>query len=249
MGMIKRMKRGLIIDLETSGLDPKTDKIIEIALLEFEIKENFSSHIVSSFSQLQDPQIALSEDLIKLTGITDSILSGKNIQWDIVGDTFAKVDFIVAHNMEFDRSFLKYQSEINVDAYHWVCSQNHIDWFKKGHKTRALNYLACDQGFINPFPHRALFDCATTYRLISNHMEEMINKSYEKQFEFLATYAPFEQKDHLKNNGYRWDPTRRVWYKLVFQSDVNEEREFLNDKIYQGKSLHQENNISADCAS
>ena len=245
----KNMKHAVILDLETTGLDPKKDKIIEIGLLEFLIDDNFSPHILSLHSELEDPEQDLSEDIESLTGLNKKILAGRKIDWNLVASYLSRSSFVLAHNMNFDRSFLQNQTDLDIQSYHWVCSQNHIDWFKKGHKTRSLNYLACDQGFINPFPHRALFDCATTMRIISPYLKEMIERSYEKQFEFLATSAPFEQKDHLKANGYSWDPKRRVWYKLVFQSELSDERNFLLDNIYRGNSLHQEKELLSSFAS
>ena len=44
--------------------------------------------------------------------------------------------------------------------------------------------------FRKSFAHRALFDCATTFRLITPYMQELIQNSFQKEFRIPATGAP-----------------------------------------------------------
>jgi len=62
---------GLIIDVETTGLDPNTDKIIELAILPF----HFSSDgvifdLLLSYAGFEDPGQSLSDEVAQLTGQT-----------------------------------------------------------------------------------------------------------------------------------------------------------------------------------
>lgn len=234
------MDYGLIIDLETTGLNPKEDKIIEVGILEFAIGEEMQPFVASMYSELEDPKVEITEEIEKITGIKNAHVHGRSINWQQVQSLLNKASIVIAHNMEFDRGFLQERPELNLEGIHWGCSAKHIDWFGHGFKTRALNYLAADHGFVNPFAHRALFDCAATFRLIAPYMSELIETSYEKEVKIRATGAPFEVKDLLKEQGYRWEPKERVWFKSVFERSLNEERQFLQEKIYQGKPRHQE---------
>tara|TARA_Y100000991_G_C21945967_1_gene337472 strand:- start:142 stop:858 length:717 start_codon:yes stop_codon:yes gene_type:complete len=234
---------GLIVDVETTGLDPEKDKIIEIGLLEFAVYSDEEAKITSMYSQLEDPGTSLSPEIIKITGITETLLQGKTIDWSLVGSYFSQASIVIAHNMEFDRAFLMKKDEIKKTQCHWACSIRHIDWKKYGFKSQSLNYLACDQGFVNPFPHRALFDCATTFQVIKKYIHELVHNSYQKQYEIQAVGAPFELKEKLKQNGYFWNPRKRLWCKILFADQLQGERDFLKEEIYRGNLRHEESLI------
>jgi hypothetical protein len=75
-------------------------------------------------------------------------------------------------------------------------------------------------------------------------MSELIETSYEREVLFSAIGAPFETKDILKGNAYRWNPEERVWQKTVFAKKIEIEREFLKENIYRGGvSKHREDII------
>ena len=236
------METGCIIDVETTGLDPNNDVIIEIGLIEFAVDNDTKQpQILSMYSACENPNIPIPKKIEEMTGIKAQFLPGQKIDWSLVKAVFDRSTIIIAHNAPFDQSFLMKKRELQDLDRHWACSQKHIDWEGKGFRSQALNYLAADHGFLNPFAHRALFDCATTFRLISPHLEELIATSYQREIKLLAISAPFETKDMLKNKHYRWDGKERVWHKTVFESKIEEERHFLQSKIYPGnKSLHEE---------
>ena len=90
-------------------------------------------------------------------------------------------------------------------------------------KTRKLSHLAADHGFLNPFPHRALFDALTSLRLLSSYpLEEVIRYAGAPAVTLVAWNLPFERKDEAKNAGFQWDPAARRWFKTVkdFQVDA-----------------------------
>lgn len=239
------MNSGLIVDLETTGVDPLNDKIIEVGLLEFTVTADGTAKITRMFSYLEDPEEPLSEDIKKITGLDDELLAGQKTDWQQVRNLMQEAAIVIAHNAPFDRSFIEQRSELNDLNLHWGCSVKHINWQRHGYKTRALNYLAADNGFVNPFAHRALFDCATTFRLIAPHLQELISRSTLKEYLVSAVGAPFAVKDQLKARQYRWNGEQRVWAKTIFEDEIEEERAFLREEIYQGQSgQHQEEVIS-----
>lgn len=234
------MDFGIIVDLETTGLNPLEDEIIEIGILEFSVNQSIKPTLARCYGALQQPSKPLTPIIQKITGLTDEALVNQKIDWPLVRQYLEQASIVIAHNAAFDRSFLERQPELSSLDLHWGCSQKHIDWHKHGFKSRALNYLACDHGFLNPFAHRAMFDCATTFRLITPYLGELINRSYEREFELLAHQAPFDKKDVLREQGYRWNQGSRVWGKKVFESQLPEERTFLKQQIYSDESMHSE---------
>lgn len=237
------MDTGLIIDLETTGTDPEKDKIIEIGIVEFAVEEGKPPMITNIYSSLEDPGVPLEDEIKKITGLDDPWLAGQRINWELVRRWFSKASMAIAHNAAFDRSFLLRREELAPLAIHWACSMRHINWQEHGFRNRSLNYLAADHGFVNPFAHRAVFDCAATFRLISPYLNELIHNSYQKEFAVFATGAPFEVKDLLRQRQYRWDAERRVWHKTVMEKDLQAERDFLAGEIYSGTDLHEEQEV------
>lgn len=237
------MDYGLIVDLETTGLDANKDRVIEIGICEFGWSAGSDPTLLGMYGALQDPGIALPPEIVQLTGLTDAALKGHEINWDIVLAAWNRASVIVAHNAQFDRGFLQNIPALKGQVKHWACSVRHIDWDAKGFGTRKLTYLAAEHGFVNPFAHRAVFDCATTFRLVQPHMQELITNSFEPEVKFIAAGSPFESKDILKANHYRWDAEQRVWHKTVINKRADAERQFLAEKVYKGTPRHVEESI------
>lgn len=229
------MDYGLIVDVETTGVDPESDRIIEIGLIEFGVGEDWKPFITSMYGGLEDPGQVLSEEIKKLTGIDDHMLKDRQIDWDLVQSYFDRSVIYIAHNAAFDQAFLLKRLQGDRLTGRWACSLKHIDWPGHGFRTRALNYLAADQGFVNPFAHRAMFDCATTFRVIEPYFQELVTRSYLREFKIAAKGAPFEAKDKLKERRYRWDPEQKFWYKTILEDRLEEERQFLTSEIYTGR--------------
>jgi DNA polymerase III subunit epsilon len=223
-----KMEYALIVDVETTGLDPKKEKIIEIGILEFGWEEGRSPLVTRAYSGLEDPGEPLSAEIQMITGIHDALLVGRKIDWSLVQAIFAADHrIVIAHNAAFDRSFLVRRPELRLEGIHWGCSMGHINWRAHGFKTRALNYLAADHGFANPFAHQALFDCATTLRLVTPYLEEIVRRSRLREYRLFADKATFEQRDALKARGYSWDAAARVWFLTVLEDLLAAEVDFL----------------------
>ena len=234
------MDFGLIVDVETTGLDPVADQIIEIGVIEFAVQGSSLPQITRMYGALQDPGVPLSPEIERITGITTAALAGQAIDWAVVRNIFARASIVIAHNAKFDRAFIEASGQLGSQSLHWACSLSHVDWRAKGFTSKALSHLAADHGFVNAFAHRAVFDCATTFRLVAPHLEELIARSYEREFVLRAVGAPFETKDQLRQRGYAWDSEQRVWWKLVGESALAAERAFLATDVYRGASRHVE---------
>lgn len=94
----------IALDVETTGLDPVTDKIIEISLIKFKYGK-----AISSISSLINPKRKVSKKITELTGITNEMLEYEDTIEDILFDllNFIGTNAIVAHNAMFDIKFLR----------------------------------------------------------------------------------------------------------------------------------------------
>ena len=94
----------ICIDLETTGLNPKRDRIIEIGAVKVR-----NGQIVDTFQQLIDPKQELEERVEILTGISSLELKGQpTIQQRLPElKEFLGEDILLGHRVLFDYSFLK----------------------------------------------------------------------------------------------------------------------------------------------
>ena len=101
--------REIILDIETTGLEYKEGhRIIEIGCIELNKKE-----VGSNYHQYVNPSKTLTEDNIKIHGITNEYLADKPLFEEIADDflEFIKDSSIIAHNASFDIGFLNFELE------------------------------------------------------------------------------------------------------------------------------------------
>ena len=98
------MRRALLLDTETTGVNPATDRVIEVAVILFDLE--LGCPIESYASLLQ----ATGNDAESANGIPPAALVDANHAievWRRVAEVAVKADVIAAHNAEFDRSFVR----------------------------------------------------------------------------------------------------------------------------------------------
>lgn len=92
------------LDLETTGLDPDRDAIIEVGATRFDLKGG-----CESFQTLVDPRRAIPYRVQCLTGITDEDVAGAPLFAEVAADLerFIGADPVVGQNVSFDLGFLE----------------------------------------------------------------------------------------------------------------------------------------------
>lgn len=204
------------IDLETTGLNPDTDEIIELGAVIWDTQRQIP---IKMYSEMVIAEKQLSAEITSLTGITDQDLTewGVSPQEALINlESMArKCSSIVAHNgKEFDQLFiaryLKMYPEVQIDLP-WIDTLTDLP-YSEALKTRKLSYLAAEHGFLNPFAHRSLFDVLTMMKIFSQYpVEEIVNISRSPMVRVVA-HVSFEERDKAKAMGFRWDPTRKEWF-------------------------------------
>lgn len=238
---------GLFIDTETTGLDYKKDKIIEIALIPFEYSEDGRILAVEEgYNAFQDPGFPLDEQITALTGITNEMLKGQVIDKALLDKIVTSANLIVAHNSGFDRKFVEEQFPIFTQKP-WGCSYVHVPWSKENIASAKLEYLAYKFGFFYE-AHRATMDCLVAIHLLTQLLpssgdlvfKKLLDNARKKSYRIWAESAPFAVKDILKERGYRWSDGNngrfRSWYIEVDEENKQAELEFLEEIIYKKKT-------------
>ncbi len=167
---ITNMDEYIVLDIETTGLAFRTEKITEIGAVKVK-----NGEIVDEFESFVNPEIPIPSRVVELTGITDEMVKDADTI-EIVMPKF--LEFIgdlklVAHNADFDIGFLKYNAEkigLKMDNEYidsLAISRNLFPEFKK-HK---LGIIAEKLGIVVENAHRALDDVITLVKVFRMMIE------------------------------------------------------------------------------
>ena len=145
------------LDIETTGLNPAADRIIEIGMARV-----CNGNVTDTYSTLVNPGIKISDRIIELTHIHNEELTDKPRINELIEDVIQFIgDYpILGHNVIFDYSFLK-KAAVNNNL---VFPSAGIDTLKMARRIlpelehKKLDYL-CEYLKIDPGnSHRALDD-------------------------------------------------------------------------------------------
>ena len=239
-------KRGLMIDTETTGLDFNEAELIEIALVPFEYStEGKLVTFGKALDQFQEPSKPITEEITKLTGITNEMVSGQSINIEEVNKLIEESDLIIAHNASFDRPFAERLTPTFKNKP-WACSLKDIDWKEEGYESPKLSFLAMEHGFYYK-AHRADIDCWATIKILAQRlktsgdraMTKLLESARQERWRIWATNTDFAKKDLLKDRGYRWESGQngkpKSWYVDIPADDKESELEYLKNEIYNGR--------------
>ncbi len=151
----------VVFDFETTGLDSSQDRIIEVGAVRL---ENFQ--IVDEFSNLIQPGIRLTDEVTKITGITEDMLVDQPL-WSHVLPNFLKFldgAILVAHNAEFDMGFLRNSCAREGYQLEWpaFCTLKMARQALPELESRSLDALAKHYGFTFEARHRSIGDVKVT---------------------------------------------------------------------------------------
>lgn len=237
------VKTGILLDVETTGLDHTRDEIIELAMVKFDyLSDGTVVRAGATFNAFNEPSRPIPPEIVELTGITDDIVAGHRIDADAVAAFAESAVIVIAHNAGFDRKFAERYWPLFAKKA-WGCSQSEIDWRKHGFDGTRLGYLLAGAGFFHQ-AHRAIDDCHALLEVLAFELPEtgksalaaLLDRARRKTMRVWAEQSPFDLKEELKRRGYRWsdgsDGRPKSWYIDVDEGQETAEIEFLRSTIY-----------------
>lgn len=237
-------KIGVIIDLETTGLDYAKDEVIELGAVKFRYgRGDVTTGISGTFQSFNQPSNPIPPDVTRLTDITDATVAGHMIDTAALEAFVADAGIIIAHNAGFDRKFAERFWPF-FEHKNWACSATEIDWKAHGFSGAKLAYLLAELGLFHG-AHRAVDDCHALLEILarplpstsSTALAALLDRARRKSFRVWAENSPFDLKDHLKKRGYRWndgsDGSPRAWHIDIDEGQHTAELGFLRREIYQ----------------
>jgi DNA polymerase III subunit epsilon len=102
-------RRVIVLDTETTGLDARNEKVIELAMLSVLVDTATGQPLgpVTVYESFEDPGKPIPPQITEITGIDDSMVQGQRIDDAAVTALVEQADLIVAHNAGFDRPFVE----------------------------------------------------------------------------------------------------------------------------------------------
>ena len=250
----------IILDLETTGLDPANDKIIEIGAVKIQ-----DDNVVDEFSAFVNPGISIPDNISKLTGIVDSDVVDAASLDEVKPDLVDFVDTlpIVGQFISFDMSFLH---ENNIRFTNQVIDTRDLAMITLPTlSSYSLASLVAYLDIDNTNPHKALSDAKATAdvfiklkkliseldiksQLMISLLTERSNSDLSNFFnqeilakELFATGNKFDQLKVLKNNINNLETSEID--KIEFDYSLSDIFEKLHDNKYPLLYEHREGQI------
>ena len=239
-----RIKRALVVDVETTGLSTQNDDVIQLAMLPFDYEVEsgriLTVHKSRAFEARREPVVPISDDASSITGITNEMVAGKSIDDKVVTTIVADADLVIAHNAYFDRPMIERRWGCFAEKP-WACTLDAINWLREGYSAGKLDYLGMQFGWFYD-GHQALADCEACLALLAQTLPKsgrrvmtvVRESALTDDFLVRAVDAPYDLRDKLKQRGYRWRPVDlqngKVWWATT--DDPEAEIAWLRSEVY-----------------
>ena len=193
--MRKSEKFGLLLDVETTGLGPTTDEVIELALKLFSYRTDTGEviEIIEEDSFLREPLSNSArnnyDQAYRVHGIPYELVRGKSFYDVKIKTYFHRADSVFAHNASFDRSFL-YHMYPEVNDLKWYCTMRNVPWKQYGFPNGKLLTLLQAHDITNYQTHRAMDDITYLLELLKKtspngnpYLQEVLDKGPMRKYQ------------------------------------------------------------------
>lgn len=204
-GELLKSLKFCVIDLETTGGNPETEKIIEIGMVKIENRK-----ISEERSFLVNPQKEIPDFVQKLTGIRKADVEHSPKIEEVIDEIieFIGDSILVAHNTSFDIPFLngvlKKLQRPTLDNK-VICTNIMTKYMIPDIMSSNLNYMSSIFNISHSHAHRAIEDARATGMLLLKYMDifeskniRKVNQLYYPRNKFELDRAIIEQSEGLE---------------------------------------------------
>lgn len=183
----------VVFDIETTGFDPYSDKIIEIGAVKLH-----GTKVIDTYSTFIDPESGIPSKITELTGITDEMVADAPLLREELPNfiEFIKDTTVVAHNATFDVGFITQKAlSIGIEVDPPVIDT--LQWSRNIRKDKArhgLKAICKDYGINLDNHHRAVDDAQATVEVFRRFINIVIKEGAFKLSEVDAVF-----KNDVKN--------------------------------------------------
>ena len=168
-----------ILDIETTGLSFRTEKITEFGIMKYK-----NGEVIDSFESFVNPEKPIPKEVVDITNITDEMVKYAPTIKEIMPKVleFIGDSVLVAHNADFDIGFIKY----NCKQLGLELNNTYIDTLRlakdlfPGYKKYKLGIIADNLGIKVEVAHRALDDVDTLVKVFQVMLKILKEKGVKK---------------------------------------------------------------------
>ena len=188
-----------VLDLETTGFSPKTEKITEVGIMKIK-----NGEVIDEFSCFVNPEKPIPPRVVEVTNITDDMVKDAETIDKVfpkILDFLGKDSVVVAHNASFDVGFLKH----NAKQLGYEFDYTYVDTLELARKLfpelkkHKLGKIAEYLKIKVEVAHRALDDVDTTVKVF-NVMIDMLKERDAKTVQDIGTKC---EDAEAKKNAYK----------------------------------------------
>jgi DNA polymerase-3 subunit epsilon len=213
-------RRLLILDTETTGLDPAAHACIEVGAVLFDVPHRT---VLSQISFLlpceHNPAQAIN-------GI-DAAVSREPQPWRQALQCFEALleaaDAVLAHNAAFDRQWFG-RGELPAIHKPWLCSMEDLRWppERQLRANPSVRDLALAYGVPVWAAHRALTDCIYLAQVFERcpELEDLLQAGLEPRRLYRARLS-YEERHKAREAGFRWnEPISGAWSRRLSEREA-----------------------------
>jgi len=213
-------QRLLILDTETTGLDPQRDRCIELGAVLFDLPRR---SVLSQVSLL----LPCEQNAAQAVNGIDPELTQQPQPWQQGLQWFeallASADLVVAHNAAFDRQWFGMAPLPAIDKP-WLCTMEDIRW--PADRNLRANPSVRDLALAYSVPvwaaHRALTDCIYLAQVFErcSDLEQLVQQGLEPRRLYRARLS-YEERHRAREAGFRWnEPVSGAWSRRLSEREA-----------------------------
>ena len=205
----------LILDTETTGLEPVSAQCIEVGAVLFHVPtRSVLSQVSFLLPAAANPAEHVNGIAAEVTRLPQPWQAGLKHFLALLADA----DAVLAHNAAFDAKWFGLGQLPPIDKP-WICSMDDIEWPPERHLRPApsVRDLALAYGVPVWAAHRALTDCIYLVQVLERcgDLEGLLAAAMEPKLLYRAN-LPYAERHKAKQAGFRWnEPVRGAWSRRL----------------------------------
>ena len=212
----------LIIDTETTGLDPQLDHCLEVGVILFDVP---SRQLLAQQSFLLPVEANAAEAINRIPAAATKLPQPWRPALSYLQSLLDAADVLVAHNAAFDRQWFG-RGHLPATDKPWLCSMEDMRW--PAERLLRSRPSVRDLALAYEIPvwaaHRALTDCiylAEVFRRC-DELEQLVLRGLEPR-QLMRAQVSYDDRHLARDAGFRWnEPVKGAWARRLSEREARD---------------------------